>query len=125
MTLTRAQILASRGDRKPVRLEVPEWGGEVFVRVMSAKDQAALSEDVKASELPIKVILHCLVDEKGQRILSDDDFEALFEEDFPIIMKVFAFVARLNGLSSKELDEAMANFEQTPDEYNSSELPLR
>jgi hypothetical protein len=121
VTLTREQILRSRGDRKPVRLEVPEWGGEVYVRVLSAKDQANLAEDVKAAELPIRVILHCLVDEKGKRILTDDDFDALSEEDFPIIMKVFAFAAKLNGLSSRELEEAMENFGPTPDEFSSSE----
>jgi hypothetical protein len=118
MTLTREQILASRRDRKPVLLEVPEWGGDVYVRVMSAADQAELSEGVKPAELPIRVILHCLVDEAGERILTDEDAEALAKEDFPVILRVFAFVAKLNGLSTKELEEAMANFVPAQDEFS-------
>jgi hypothetical protein len=126
VTLTREQILASRMNRKPVLLEVPEWGGDVYVRVMSAADQAILSDGVKPAELPIHVILHCLVDESGDRILTDEDAEALAKEDFPVIMRVFAFVAKLNGLSTKELEEAMENFGPSPNGSKSSEslLPL-
>lgn len=120
MTLSREQILRSRGDRKPVRLEVPEWGGAVFVRVLSAKDQMELSEGVKPTEMPVKVILHCLVDEQGNRILQDEDADALGEEEFPIVMRVFAAVAELNGLSTKELKEAVESFRPAPDAYSSS-----
>jgi hypothetical protein len=120
VSLTREQILTSRKDRKPVPLEVPEWGGEVYVRVLSAKDQAELSDGVKPAEVPIRVLVHCLVDETGQPILKEEDTEALAEEDFPIIMRVFAFAAKLNGLSTKELEEAMENFAPAPDEYSSS-----
>jgi hypothetical protein len=119
MALTREQILASRKDRKPVPLEVPEWGGEVYVRVLSAKDQAELSDGVKPADIPIRVLVHCLVDESGNQILQEEDAEALAGEDFPIIMRVFAFAAKLNGLSTKELEEAMESFAPAPDEYSS------
>lgn len=115
MTLTREQILASRADRKPVPLDVPEWGGEVYVRVMTVRDQAAIAEGKTPAEVPLLVLLHCLVDENGERILRDEDLEALASEDFPIIMRVFAFVAKLNGLSTAELEEAMESFAPAPD----------
>ena len=126
MTLTREQILASRKGRKPVLLEVPEWGGEVYVRVLSAADQMVLSDGVEPKEMAIKVILHCLVDEDGERIFGDDDVDELAKEDFPVIMRVFGFVAKQNGLSTKELEEAMENFGPSPNGSKSSEslLPL-
>jgi hypothetical protein len=126
VTLTREQILASRKERKPVRLEVPEWGGEVYVRVLSAADQMALSDGVEPKEMAIKVILHCLVAEDGERIFTDDDADELAKEDFPVIMRVFGFVAKQNGLSTKELEEAMENFGPSPNGSKSSEslLPL-
>ena len=126
MTLTREQILASRKGRKPVLLEVPEWGGEVYVRVLSAADQMVLSDGVEPKEMAIKVILHCLVDEDGERIFGDDDVDELAKEDFPVIMRVFGFVAKQNGLSTKELEEAMENFGPSPNGSKSSDslLPL-
>lgn len=120
MTLTREQILASRKDRKPVRLEVPEWGGDVFVRVLSARDQMDLADGKSDRDMPVLVLLHCLVNEEGERLLGDADFDALAEEDFPVIMRVFTFVAKLNGLSTGELEAAMENFAPTPDASSSS-----
>jgi hypothetical protein len=119
VTLTRDQILGSRRDRKPVPLDVPEWGGQVYVRVMSAKDQVELTDGHRPTDIPMLVLIHCLVDENGQQILEEGDIDALSQEDFPVIMRLFAFVAKLNGLSTTELDEAMERFTPAPDESRS------
>jgi hypothetical protein len=121
MTLTREEILAARVDRKPQRLEVPEWGGNVYIRVLSARDQMSLSDSSKPEETPIKVLLHSIVDEHGERILKDEDFEALAGEDFPIIMRIFASAAKLNGFSNKELEAAIESFNPAQDEFSFSE----
>lgn len=121
MTDARDQILKG-GTRKPVKLEgVPEWGDEVYVRVLSAKDQAELSNGVPPTEVAVRILLHTLVSQDGTRILGDDDFEPLAANDFPVVMRAFAFTAKLNGLSSKELEEAMESFAPAPVEYSSSE----
>ena len=121
MPLTRAQILPSRRDRKPHRFEVPEWGGDVFIRVLSAQDQMVLADAGEAKDTPIRVLLFSLVDEDGNRLFTDEDFTELIQEDWPVIMRVFQEAAHLNGLSTKELDEAMAGFQQAPDEHTSTE----
>ena len=125
MSLTREQILAARHreDRKPVKVSVPEWGGDVYLRVMTVADQAALSEDVKPLDMPVQVLLHCLVDETGNRLFGEDDADALAQEDFPLVLRLFSEAAKLNGLTSKELEAAMATFEQARDEQPSSGLP--
>lgn len=125
MSLTREQILAARNrdDRRPVRVSVPEWGGDVYLRVLTVADQVALSEDVKPAEMPVQVLLHCLVDESGTRILEDDDAADLAQEDFPLVLRLFAEAARLNGLTSKELEEAMEAFGPAPGEQPSTGSP--
>jgi hypothetical protein len=120
--LTREQILAARRDRKPQRFEVPEWGGDVFIRVLSAADQMDLAkEGDDPSDTPIKVLVRSLVSEEGEPLFTDVDAAELAKEDWPVIMRVFQEAAHLNGLSTKELDEAMAGFTQAPDESSSSE----
>jgi len=120
MALTRDQILASRRDRKPVRLEVPEWGGDVFVRILTAGEQAALADGIPQGEIPARVLVYCLVDEDGARIFTDEDVAALQDEAFPVILRVFTFAAKLNGLSTNELEEAMQGFAIAPDEQRST-----
>lgn len=120
MGLTREHILAARKDRKPHRYEVPEWGGDVFIRVLSAQDQMQLSEGADEKQMPVRVLLHTLVTEEGERLFTDEDFAELAGEDFPIILRVFSEAAKLNGLSTTELDEAMEGFVPAPDESSSS-----
>lgn len=119
MALTKEQILASRKDRKPHRFEVPEWGGDVYIRVLSAEAQMAY-DGVEPKDIAGRVLIDALCDENGERLFSDEDFAELMKEDFPVIMRVFAEAAHLNGLSTKELDEAMAGFEQAPDAARST-----
>jgi len=121
MGLTREQILAARRNRKPQRFEVPEWGGEVFIRVLSAEDQMALADGEDSKQVPVKVLCATLVDEDGTRLFTDDDAAELAREDFPVIMRVFSEAAKLNGLSTKELDEAMAGLQQAPDAQHSTD----
>lgn len=123
MSLTREQILAARNreDRKPVKLSVPEWGGDVYLRVLTVTDQIALTDGVEAQDMPVQVLLHCLVDEDGKRILQDEDAAELAQEDFPLVLRLFSEAAKLNGLTTKELEEAMASFRTAPDEQPSTE----
>jgi hypothetical protein len=121
VSLTREQILASRHDRKPVPFDVPEWGGTIWLRVLSAADQLAISEGLEARNVPLRVLVTCIVDDEGNRIFADDDADELAKEDFPIIMRVFGQAAKLNGLSNVELEDALASFAQAPDESISTE----
>jgi hypothetical protein len=113
-SLTREQILARRNSRKPVREEVPEWGGEVWIRVLSAADQVKIAEAGGEAALgPARVLVAALVDEDGTRLFTDEDLPELMKEDFPVIMRLFQRAAKVNGLTSAELDEAMASFDFT------------
>ena len=120
--LTKDQIFAARRDRKPVRLTVPDWGGDVFVRVLKYDDQMRISEEGAGSdaEFPLRLIIAAVVDEDGAPIFEDGDLDRLMAEDFPVIMAVFREAGKVNGITSKELDEAVRDFERTPDAAGSS-----
>lgn len=115
----RSRVLALQTDRKPQPLAFEGWGDGIYVRVLSAADQAELAEGVEAKRMPILVILHCLVDSDGERIFADGDESQLGAFPFPEVVQVFGEVAKLNGLSTKELDEAMESFAPAPDEQRS------
>lgn len=121
----RDQIVAAqdRPERKPIRVDVPEWGFPVYLRRLTVADQVALAENVPAAEMPVQVLLHCLVDADGERALTDDDAALLSGEDFPVVLRLFSEAAKLNGLTTAELEEAMEAFGPARDEQPSTGSP--
>jgi len=117
----RARILDLQRDRKPERLEYEGWGPDLYIRILSAGEQAELAESTTAQRMPVRVILHCLVTADGERVFTDEDEDALLAFPFPEVMQAFGQVAKLNGISSKELEEAVEHFRTAPDEQRSSE----
>jgi hypothetical protein len=118
VTITRESLKALPPE-KPEHLDVPEWEGDVFIRTMSAREQMDL-QNVSQNDMPIRVMLATLVDEQGSRIFTDEDFDLLAGQPFPVIMRVFRACASHNGFSTKELDEAIEGFVQAPDQETTS-----
>ncbi len=123
LSLTREEILASRKDRKPQLLKVPEWGGTVYIKHLTVQEQMSLAEVNERNEMPIAVLLAALVDENETPIFTPDDASELRKDSFSVILRVFAEVGKLNGLTTKELDEAMASFAGTRKKSGSSDSP--
>lgn len=117
----RERVLALQTDRKPSPLTFEGWGPDIYVKVLSSDDQLRLSEAVEGREMPLQIVLACLVDVDGERIFTDEDRDALGAFPFPEIMTVFGEVAKLNGLSNAELEEAVAVFAPAPDAQRVSE----
>jgi len=115
MALSREEIIAAIGDKKREveRIDVPEWGGTVCIRRLSVADLKATGflEGINDSgEVPIRVLLACIADENGDALFTMDDADILANADFQTVLTVFTEAARVNGLSSKELEEAVAAF---------------
>jgi hypothetical protein len=116
MTLTRDQILAA-DDIKKERVAVPEWGGEVFVRVLSGleRDQielgmrnANLGSDPKA-QVRARYCAAAICDDAGKRLFSDADIGALGNKSGVALERVWKKALRLNRLADADVDELAKN----------------
>lgn len=114
MLLNKDQILTA--EDLPFRdIEVPEWGGTVRVRTMTAAEGTEFMEiiEAKAGEkgaqqfLREKLLVMTLVDEKGARIFSMDDIAALRGKSPAILNKLFAESAGINGMKTAEGEDAV------------------
>ena len=82
MALTKEQILAA-DDLGLLEVKVKEWGGSVFIRVMSCGERDAYENDWVQNKgkgvdnFRSKFLAKCLCDEKGERLFTDAEVEQL------------------------------------------------
>lgn len=127
--LGRADILGAQ-DRKPIRVEVPEWGGVVYVRHMSAAakdrfDAAARDEKGKfIQELwRARVAAATMVDADGHLLFSEEDVRALGERSQIALDRVVAVANGANAMDGTAIEELAGNSEPVPSGDSSSSSP--
>lgn len=125
MGLSREGILAGIAARRQLvePIEVPEWGGAVFIRHLSAaelEETGFLDEGSNGAEMPVRILAACLADETGSPLFAQEDAKVLADAEFAVILRVFAEAARINGLSSEELEAATAAFAQAQGDASST-----
>lgn len=101
--LLRDAILSNK-DLPVKSVEVPEWGGEVFVRTLTALELEeftdAASKDGK--QVRARFAATALSDEAGKRLFTDDDVEALSNKSHSALDRVWKVGAALNGIATEE-----------------------
>lgn len=118
MMLTKAQIL--KADDLPTEVvPVPEWGGEVTVRTLSAYEKDEWEESLTESKgrkikldmgnLRAKLCALCIIDGKGARLFSDKDIESLGKKSAKVVSRIYDVAAKLNGIGEQDAAELIKN----------------
>jgi hypothetical protein len=55
------------------------------------------------------LLVRCLADENGNRIFSDEEFEALGSKSAKVIDKLFAIAQKVNGIGQEDVDDLTKN----------------
>lgn len=110
MRLTKDQIFAV--PLRTEEVEVPEWGGSVLIREMTAAElqengRFILKPDGKADmnravQVPTRLCARQVVDDHGQRLFSDQDIRQLMELHGAAINRIAKAVRLLSGLEDAE-----------------------
>lgn len=117
--LTKNEIL-SQSDREIEMVEVPEWGGVVFVRSLSGEErdqfEASIIErngrDVRTNlrNLRARLVVLAACDESGNPIFSPGDADALGAKSAAALDRIFSVAQRLSGLRENDVQELAENF---------------
>lgn len=115
--LTREMIFAA-DDLQRELVAVPEWGGDVYVRMLSGgerelfeqwfneeRDRRYLQED-KPRNFRTRLALLTVCDAEGRPLFTLPDLEALAAKSFAPIERIFQVARRLNRLGIEE-EEAL------------------
>ena len=109
--LTKDKILSADDLPKEV-VNIDEWGDDVIVSTMNAKNREAYERYYRDNKLEDEDLIRaslcafCLVDEEGSRLFGLDDIVSLADKSSKVIGKLFLIAQRLNGLREQDLEEA-------------------
>ena len=104
-------------------VDVPEWGGSVRVRELSAEERDSYENELlvvrqegrKTTVTPnlrnakAKIVVRAVIDEEGNRLFEDKDVDRLGKLSAQAIDRVAEVVSRLSGLTPKDVEELTGN----------------
>jgi hypothetical protein len=116
VSLNREAILAAQ-DLPREEVQVPEWGGSVWISAMSgaARDewedslQAPPGEKVNLSNIRARLVCFTAVDEAGKRLFSLKDAEALGAKSGKALARCAKVAQRLSGIGAGAHEAARGN----------------
>ena len=119
MALNKQDILSVQ-DCKVVEVNVPEWGGSVFVKVMSGKQRDAWEASVVSRKdkdgkintagLRSMLVATCVCDESGNEIFTAEDIPEIENKNASVLQRIFDEAAKLNGLTGESAEAIKADF---------------
>ncbi len=121
--LSKEQILNANDIATEV-VAVPEWGGEVRVRGLSAAERDRFEERIVKREgkharviltdVRAKLAALSMVDERGERLFNDGEVAVLTRKSAAALQRVFEVAQRLSGLTDEDVEELEKNSESDP-----------
>jgi hypothetical protein len=121
--LTRDEIL-SADDIKRELVAVPEWGGDVYVKAMSGTERDLFEssivelrgkkQQVNMKDVRAKLAACSICDEKGKRVFTDADVNALAKKSAAALQRVFTVAQRLSGIGDDDVKELAEGLQEAP-----------
>lgn len=129
MALSRDAILDSQ-DRKKEQVQVPEWGGSLWLWELSAKEYVEFYDEVSRRQKsgakdPYGAVLvyYSARDDEGQRLFTDPaDIDRLSEKNALVMTRLSDIAVRINGLGETTAKNSEAG--QAGASPTDSPLPL-
>ena len=98
------------------KLNVPEWGGEICVKIMTGAERdrwemqtTALLKNPANINIRASLCAMTICDEKGKRLFTDAQVDELGKKSSIALDRVFTVAQRLNRLTNSDLEELEKN----------------
>ena len=120
MAILPADLILQADDLPRELVAVPEWGGEVYVRCMTAAERDDWESSVISLEkggktktdmrnLRAKLVARTVCDEKGERLFSDAQVKELGGKSAAALDRLYSVAARLSAITKSDEDELLGN----------------
>jgi hypothetical protein len=122
MTLTKQQILSTSPRLKEV--EVPEWGGSVFIRPLTIHEQAKLADlgtkyeknsvVDRMKNCTLRLVQWSVCDDQGNPLFETADLEPLMNKAASAFLRLQDAILALSGLTEESRKELEKNLLSAP-----------
>ena len=116
MTNVSRETILAAVDLKTETVAVPEWGGAVMLRGMTAGERDGFDQgvtDARQAKEPTMVrarlVALTAVDATGVRLFTDADVPALAAKSGAVLDRLFEIAARLSGIGRRDAEELEKN----------------
>lgn len=120
MTLSRDDILKTN-DLTMKEVDVPEWGGSIFLRTMSGAERDAFEQSCfegrgkdrrfNYQNVRARFLAYCIADENGNRLFTDADITELGKKSSLVLSRLFEIAQEMNGFTESDIEELTKNSE--------------
>ena len=132
MTLNKKDILTANDIVKEL-VNVPEWGGDVWVRGMTGRqrDQFEASiiqtkgkdRSLNMDNIRAKLAGMTICDEEGKRLFSDADIAELSNKSAVALQRIFIVAQRLSGIGAQDVEVLAEGLKEVPFDDSASASP--
>ena len=112
MPLDRDTILKTPPLLHRELVPVPEWGGDVWVRTLSASERDQLEmqwEKTKRIHFRARLVYYCACDDAGKDLFREEDIPILGAHSTSAITRIVDVAFRLNKFTREDIEELEKN----------------
>lgn len=132
------EAILSADDLVKELVEVPEWGGAVYVRALTGTERDAFEQsmvemrtvrqgrkqetvrEMRLQNIRARLCALTICDEEGNRLFTDADVQALGRKSASALNRVFQVAQRLSGLTDEDVEELAGNSDEIRSDDSSS-----
>lgn len=131
--LSGQQLLEAK-DVVIEEVDVPEWGGVIRIKVMSAAELDSYEKslvEIKSfkeqkpniTNRRAKLLVRCICDEEGRRLFNDAQTDDLGRKNGLILERLHKVAQRLNKIDDESVEELKKNYAATLTSDSATDLP--
>lgn len=129
MNIITKEAVLTVSDLKHEDVPVPEWGGTVRVRELTARERDAFESTLRpatgsaapdTANLRARLCVRSIVGEDGSRLFNDEDADALGSKSAQVVDRIFTVAQRLSGIGADQGRAAEKNSGAAPSGASSS-----
>lgn len=107
MALNKAKILAATDTKVSDPVEVPEWGGQVYIKTLTGTERDQFEESYSQNKMKAfrsRFLVLTLCEKNGERLFSDADVDALSQKSSLVINRLFEVAWDFNAFSQNAVE---------------------